>query len=216
MSVPTGPATVGLRVPSAANQLPERMSLRAALLTVSLASALVLAGCGPAEPDVVEFGDVPEQGAPETDGDVDVHDVDRSAAAPPVDAELASGGWPEAAAYIAREADAGRPTLVNLFASWCVPCRAEMPLLNEAYEENEDVAFLGIDHLDRLEDGEEFVDEYGVEFATIHDIDGDVAFAVGSRGMPTTVVFDRDGRLAGRVVGELTDTSLEALLDEVR
>ena len=190
--------------------------LRAAVLTVSLASALLFAGCGPSEPDVVEFGDVPEQGVPETAGDVDVHDVDPAADAPPVDAELAPGGWPEAAAYIAREADAGRPTLVNLFASWCVPCRTEMPLLVEAYEETDDVAFLGIDHLDRLADGEEFVEEHGVEFTTIHDIDGDVAFAVGSRGLPTTVVFDRDGRLAGRVVGELTDTSLAALLDEVR
>lgn len=190
--------------------------VRAVTLLASIVLASLLTGCGASEPEVVEFGDAPRDDVPEADDEVDVRDVDPPGEAPPVDARLAPGGWPEAAAFIAREADAGRPTLVNLFASWCVPCRTEMPLLVEAFEEHEDVAFLGIDHLDRLEDGEEFVAEHGVEFPTIHDIDGDVAFAVGSRGMPTTVVFDRDGRLAGRVVGELTTTSLDALLDEVR
>jgi hypothetical protein len=74
-------------------------------------------------------------------------------------------------------------------------------MLLEARDANPDVTFLGIDHLDRLEDGEAFVEELGIDFATIHDLDGDVAFAVGGRGMPTTVVFDRDGQLAGRVSG---------------
>ena len=85
-------------------------------------------------------------------------------------------------------------------------------MLIESAERESEVTFLGIDHMDRFEDGEAFVDEFGIEFATIHDIDGDVAFNVGGRAMPTTVVFDRDGRLAGRVFGELTPTSLEQLL----
>jgi len=91
-----------------------------------------------------------------------------------------------------------------------------MPLLLEARDANPDITFLGIDHVDRLEDGEAFVDELGVDMATIHDLEGDVAAAIGARAMPTTAVFDRDGQLVARVVGELNETSLGRLLDEAR
>lgn len=178
---------------------------------------LVAVGCGD-DGGVVDFGATPADDAPRVPADdgVDVFAVPPPEEVPPADARLVSGGWPEAAAFIARQARAGRPTLVNIFASWCAPCRAEMPMLLAARDANPDITFLGIDHLDRREDGEAFVEELGIDFATIHDLEGDVAFAVGGRGMPTTVVFDRDGQLAGRVVGELTETSLAQLLDEVR
>ena len=89
-------------------------------------------------------------------------------------------------------------------------------MLLEARDDNPDITFLGIDHQDRFEDGEQFVEEYGVDFATIHDLDGDVAANLGARGMPTTVVFDADGRAAGRVIGEVTATALEELLAQAR
>lgn len=179
--------------------------------------ALLLAGCG-SDGEVVDFGAQPPADGPSVPADrgLDVHDVEPPASIPPPDADLAEAGWPEAAAWIAREAAADRPVLVNIFASWCAPCRREMPMLLEAADANPDIAFLGVDHVDRYEDGRAFVDDLGITFPTLFDINGDVAFAVGGRGMPTTVVFDRDGRLAGRVVGELTETSLERLLDEVR
>jgi thiol-disulfide isomerase/thioredoxin len=187
---------------------------RTSLLALSSAVVLLVA-CGPSE-EVVDFGAEPDDQAPVQRDVIDVHDVEAPDQVPPPDARLFQGGWEEAAAFVAREAEEGRPTLVNIFASWCVPCRTEMPMLVEASREHTDVAFLGIDHIDRLEDGEQFVEDYDVTFPTIHDIDGDVAFAVGSRGMPTTVVFDRDGVLVGRVIGELTDTSLRELLDQGR
>lgn len=184
--------------------------------TAAFAAGLVLlvAACA-SEPEVI---DVAEEGEARTvtTGEVDVHDVQAPADVPPRDADLHEGGWPEAAAWIAREVDEGRPVLVNIFASWCDPCRREMPMLIEASRQHPDVAFLGIDHLDPIEQGRGFVEEFGIPFATIHDLGGDVAAAVGSRGMPTTVVFDREGRLAGRVVGELTERTMNELLDEVR
>lgn len=178
--------------------------------------AVLAAGCASDTGEVAEFGPTADQPGLPDDGVVDVHAVEPPDEVPARDARLAPGGWEHAAAFVAREAEAGRPTLVNIFASWCSPCRAEMPLLIEAHRANDDVAFLGIDHIDRLEDGEDFVEEFGVPYATLHDIDGDVAMAVGSRGMPTTVAFDRDGRLVARVVGELTETSLRGLLEEAR
>ena len=184
------------------------------------AVSVVAAGCG-SEPDVIDLTEDTPTVSPEleevpVDRGVNVHDVEPPAEVPPRDADLFPGGWEETAAWIAREAEEGRPTLVNIFASWCDPCRREMPMIVEASVENPEVAFLGIDHLDPIEQGRAFVEEYAIPFATIHDLDGDVAYAVGSRGMPTTVVFDRDGRLAGRVIGELTESSLDSLLDEVR
>lgn len=198
--------------------MPVRPARPARFVALLLMMVLVLAACS-SDGEVVDFGDAaPGTDAPSVpaDGGLSVYDAPSPMSVPPSDARLVSGGWPEAAAFIAREADQDRPVLVNIFASWCGPCRAEMPMLLEAAAAESDVTFLGIDHMDRLEDGEAFVEEFAIDFATLHDLDGDVAFAVGGRAMPTTVVFDRDGQLAARVFGELTPTSLEQLLSQVR
>lgn len=194
------------------------MRVRAAAVLAAGLLLVAAAACSAGDDGVVDFGATPGEDAPRVPADdgVDVFAAPEPEEVPSVDARLVSGSWPEAAAFIAREARAGNPTLVNIFASWCGPCRAEMPMLLEARDANPEVTFLGIDHLDRREDGEAFVEELGIDFATIHDLQGDVAFAVGGRGMPTTVVFDRDGQLAGRVVGELTENSLAQLLDAIR
>jgi thiol-disulfide isomerase/thioredoxin len=135
---------------------------------------------------------------------------------PPRDAELVDGGWPEAAAWIRRENADGRPVLVNILASWCGPCREELPVLLDAYEANPDIAFLGIDHLDRREDAEAFLEEMTVTFPTLFDINGDVAAAVEARGMPTTLIFDAEGELVAHHSGLVTASQLEDLLDRVR
>jgi hypothetical protein len=76
--------------------------------------------------------------------------------------------------------------------------------------------FLGVAHLDARRDAERFVAEQQVVFTTILDLDGEVATAVGGRGLPVTVAFDRDGVMVGRVFGELTAESLETLIRLVR
>jgi thiol-disulfide isomerase/thioredoxin len=149
------------------------------------------------------------------DDALDVHDVE-DAQAPPRDAVLEEAEWPQTAAWIRREAGEGRPVLMNILASWCVPCERELPLLLDAAEENPDVAFLGIDHQDQRESAEAFVEEHGITFPTLFDVGGDVAYSIEGRGMPTTAVFDRDGRLVDKHTGELTAASLEELLDQVR
>lgn len=192
------------------------MPLRWSSLLLGL--AVVLSACGGSQ--TVDFTASSEGEAggagPVSSGEVDVEGAPAPDQVPPRDARLFEGGWPEAAAFIAREVEDGNPVLVNLFASWCGPCRNEMPMLLEARDDNPDITFLGIDHQDQLEDGEGFVEELGVDFATIHDLEGEVAAELGARGMPTTVVFDADGEVAGHVVGEMTPTSLEELLAKAR
>ncbi|MEX2487240.1 MAG: redoxin family protein [Nitriliruptoraceae bacterium] len=143
---------------------------------------------------------------------ISVADVAPPERIPPVDAELADGGWPETAAWIRRELEAGRPVIVNIFASWCVPCQREMPLVLETARAHDDVAFLGIDHLDQRDNGARFLEEYSVDIPTIYDVAGDVAAAVQARGMPTTVAFDLDGELVVHHTGELTQRALDEMV----
>jgi cytochrome c biogenesis protein CcmG/thiol:disulfide interchange protein DsbE len=110
----------------------------------------------------------------------------------------------------------GRPTLVNLWATWCEPCREEMPLLQEAYTRHgQQVRFLGIDVQDDPEAARWFLDEFGIEYPHAVDSDGALLRALGMRGLPVTLVQDEEGRVIGRQVGQLTAENLQQLIDPV-
>lgn len=144
---------------------------------------------------------------------MDVTDVpapDR--AVPRVGVELVDADWRQVAGWIRRETEAGRPVVVNVFASWCAPCKRELPLLVQAAEQHPDITFLGIDSEDQRAAAQALVREFEVPFTTLYDPDGQTAAALGARVMPTTVAFDRDGRLAARVIGEVSRTRLKDLL----
>jgi thiol-disulfide isomerase/thioredoxin len=192
-------------------RVPAVLTLAAVLIIGVAASALLRAD------GVVDFGAVPSADAPRlpADSGLRVSGVDATLA-PAAGSVLTDGGWGEASAFISRSAAAGRPTIINLFASWCGPCEREMPLLNQVADRELGMDFLGVAHLDARRDAERFVATQGVTFTTILDLDGDVAAAVGGRGLPVTVAFDRDGVMVGRVFGELTADSLEQLLRLVR
>lgn len=166
-----------------------------------------------------DFGVAPAEDGPELPSDRGL-DLDSIAVAedpPPADAVLVDASWEDVAGWVKRETDQGRPVVVNFFASWCGPCVRELPLLIETAEtEAEQVAFLGVNHVDQRDLAEEMVEEFGITFPTLRDAGGEVVAEVGGRGLPHTVAFDADGRLAGRVFGELTETNLERLLSEVR
>jgi cytochrome c biogenesis protein CcmG, thiol:disulfide interchange protein DsbE len=189
-----------------------------AVLTI-LAVAAVAIVTADTGSEVVDFGAAPPPGAPEQPGDqgLDVFDVPSADEVPPRDAVLVEADWPATAAWIRREVEDDRPVLVNLFASWCVPCKREMPMLLQAAEDEPGFAFLGVATNDTTADAQQMVEDLDITIPTLLDAQGDdVAFAFASRGMPTTVVFDRDGKMVGRVVGELTPRSLRELLDTGR
>jgi cytochrome c biogenesis protein CcmG, thiol:disulfide interchange protein DsbE len=102
----------------------------------------------------------------------------------------------------------GEPMLVNVFASWCVPCRIEHPVLNRLAEQG--VPIHGINYKDRPEDAEAWLAELGDPFRRVGtDRDGRVAIEWGVYGVPETFVVDKDGRIAHRHVGPLQPRDLE-------
>jgi cytochrome c biogenesis protein CcmG/thiol:disulfide interchange protein DsbE len=102
----------------------------------------------------------------------------------------------------------GEPMLVNVFASWCVPCRIEHPMLNRLAEQG--VAIHAINYKDRPEDAKAWLAELGDPFRRVgSDRDGRVAIEWGVYGVPETFVVDKDGRIAYRHVGPLQARDLE-------
>jgi cytochrome c biogenesis protein CcmG/thiol:disulfide interchange protein DsbE len=103
----------------------------------------------------------------------------------------------------------GKVTLVNFFASWCVPCRAEHPILMRLAAEKR-VAVYGINYKDRGEDAARWLKELGNPYAAIgHDEPGRVGIDWGVYGVPETFVVDREGRIRFKQVGPITPAVLQ-------
>ena len=107
----------------------------------------------------------------------------------------------------------GRPVVLNFWASWCLPCRREMPLLAAAERRlGGAVSFVGINYQDDTEDALALVADTGVTYPSGVDSDGEVGRRYGLYGMPTTVFIATDGRIVGRYMGEMSTTTLDRLL----
>jgi len=107
----------------------------------------------------------------------------------------------------------GRPVVVNFFASWCIPCRKEMPAFQAVAERVGDrVAFLGVDHQDDRKGALALVADTGIRYPSGYDPDGEVARAYGLFGMPTTLFVAPDGTLLETHTGELSRDDLERAL----
>lgn len=102
----------------------------------------------------------------------------------------------------------GEVSLVNVFASWCVACRAEHPLLMELQQGV--VPIHGLNYKDRPEDAEKWLSELGDPYTrTGADIDGRVGIEWGVYGVPETFVIDRQGRIAYKQIGPVSREILE-------
>ena len=103
----------------------------------------------------------------------------------------------------------GRPVVVNFFASWCVPCRDEMPAFQAVSARLGDrVAFLGVDHQDDRKGGLDLMRETGIRYPAGYDPEGKVAQAYGLFGMPTTLFVSPEGTLLETHTGELDEQDL--------
>lgn len=108
----------------------------------------------------------------------------------------------------AHVADGDKPVVLNLWASWCPPCRAEMPAINTASQRHPDVEFVGVAVNDDPDKAAEFANEIDVSYIIAID-DGTVEEAYPVLGLPGTFFINPDGTIAKRHFGVVTVDSLD-------
>ena len=120
-------------------------------------------------------------------------------------------------ATISSEQLRGRPAVLNVWASWCPPCREEAPTLERVSKDlsAEDVAFVGIVSDDTALSASEYAAEAGLDFPHALD-DGSFDRSYGIQALPTTYIIDADGRLVARHTGPISEARLRLLIAEAR
>lgn len=108
----------------------------------------------------------------------------------------------------------GTPVVVNIWASWCGPCRAEAPVLARAARKYGDrVQFLGIDIQDERGSARQFITEYGWTYPSLFDPSGSIRDHLGFPGQPDTIFYGRDGAIAATHAGEIDAETLARNID---
>jgi thiol-disulfide isomerase/thioredoxin len=186
--------------------------VRRALLAAG--AAVLLAGCSTGD-DAVDVNNGGEfrfvAGTPS--GEV-IPDGER-ASAPEFSGTLLGGGE-----FSSTELS-GDIAVLNFWGSWCAPCRVETPEFQEVYADVRDdgVEFLGLNVKETSEQfALAFVDRFGIEFPSLFDPRGEVALAFRdypANFIPSTIVLDRDGRVAAVYTGEITQDDLRRVLDRL-
>ena len=127
------------------------------------------------------------------------------------------GTWPPefapatADGRVALEELRGRPAVLNFWASWCIPCREEGPILNASARVHQgEVAFVGIDVKDLRSDALSFLREFDVPYVSVRDGGDGVFNAYGLTAVPETYYIDSRSRIVAHTPGPITEESLEA------
>lgn len=108
---------------------------------------------------------------------------------------------------------AGRPVVLNLWASWCPPCRREMPVFEQAQAQYPHIAFVMVNQGESAQQARAFLARERLAFNDVLlDHSSETLRAMGSRGLPTTLFFDAHGRLVGTHMGELTMAGLKNMV----
>lgn len=110
-------------------------------------------------------------------------------------------------------ADIEGPAVINLWATWCAPCRREIPAFEEVHQAQGDaVRFVGINVGESADQASAFVDEVGATYDQFLDPEGYVITELGTTSMPTTVVIDGDGIVSTRHLGPMSVDDLESAI----
>jgi thiol-disulfide isomerase/thioredoxin len=122
---------------------------------------------------------------------------------------------------LSSEEFAGDVVVVNVWASWCAPCRSEAPSLERLSREFADqgVAFIGLNTRDSDTSARSFVERFGIGYPNVIDRDGVLQLgfrdSLPPRAIPSTLVIDRSGKVAARVLGAASESSLRGVIEAV-
>lgn len=131
-------------------------------------------------------------------------------AAPPFRLANADGGTVELASL------KGKPVLVNFWATWCGPCKKEMPLIQEAFAESGgQLQVLGVNYQESASAAKSYRDDMHLTFPIVLDSDGKVADAYLAQGLPVTYFIDGNGVVQDFRIGGIDETMLEEKLAKI-
>ncbi len=186
--------------------------IRTAALTAL--TAIMLTGCSDGQ--VEREGDGSQSGYIEGDGAVATYSPDEREPAPEFQGPLLDGGEFDLASA------KGDVVVLNVWGSWCPPCRKEAPDLQAVHEQLSDdgVRFVGVNVRDYSEGpAQAFEDEFGITYPSVYDPKGEALLAfrdtIPPSAIPSTLVIDRSGQLAARVMGPIGETSLRDLVADI-
>ena len=191
------------------------MIRRRVLAAMTLVAALLLAGCTSSDSLAQQYRDGSEKGYIAGDFQiVEIPDADRGE---PVVFE----GVTETGETVSSDDYRGGVLVVNFWYAACAPCRVEAPHLVSLHERfaPQGVRFLGVNVRDTVTTAQAFERTFDIPYPSVEDASGDVLLAmtdhVPPQAVPSTLVLDRQGRVAARVLGAVQEGTLAALLDTV-
>ena len=184
------------------------MRRRIAGIAAAIALVAVLAGCSASDGIAGGVVNGDENYASDDGAITEIAEADRGAAVP-FESETTDG------VAVSSDDYRGQVLVVNFWYAACPPCRVEAPDLQNLSEEfdGKGAAFLGVNVRDQAETAENVEDEWGITYPSVIDTnDGNMllAFAgtVQPNAVPTTLVIDKKGRVAARILGQLTDPGI--------
>jgi len=116
----------------------------------------------------------------------------------------------------------GKVVVMNVWASWCAPCRAEAPALQDVWEKSNQkkVQFVGLDTRDSNTSAQNFVDRYGITYPQAIDTQAQVQLlfrdTLPAQAIPSTLIVDAKGNVAARILGATTEAALRSVIDDVQ
>lgn len=121
-------------------------------------------------------------------------------------------GLPAAGKQLSLSQLRGHPVVLNIWASWCVPCRDEAPILQSIWDryKHQGVYVVGVDVKDLTGDALNFHQTYGLTFPTVRDGEGNIEGPYGTTGVPESFIIDRRGRVAAALRGPLSASGSSA------
>lgn len=107
---------------------------------------------------------------------------------------------------------AGTPVMLNFWASWCIPCREEAPILERGWRRHgpRGALFLGLNMQDATGNARDFLSEFGITFPTTRETGNEVARSYGALGLPETYFISARGRVVSHVIGVISEEQMRA------